>query len=63
MAKWKLYWVTTNHGPEDCFIIAKNAHSAAACEERQMDADPGEFLAERVADVPDALDSIRKLPS
>jgi hypothetical protein len=56
MAKWKLYWVTTNHGPEDCFIVAKNARSAAAYEERQMDADPGEFQAERVADIPDTLE-------
>lgn len=58
MAKWKLYWVTTNHGPEDCFIVAKNARSAAAHEEREMDADPGEFLAERVADVPDVLEQL-----
>jgi hypothetical protein len=56
MAKWKLYWIITDDGTEDCFVVAKNARSAAAFEEGQLGADPGDFHAERVMDVPDVFE-------
>mgnify|MGYP007135338631 CR=1 FL=1 len=31
MAKWKLYWVESD-GYEDCFVVAKNSHSARSVE-------------------------------
>lgn len=56
MAKWKLYWIVTDDGTEDCFVVARNARSAAAFEEGQLGADPGDFRAERVMDVPDIFE-------
>jgi hypothetical protein len=50
-----LFWVTTDDGSEDCFVVAQSAKGAARFLERDEGYDAGSADAEHVADLPDGL--------
>ena len=64
--RWSLFWVTTEDGSEDCFVVAHSARSAAGFFEGNEGYDPGDADAEHIADLPDELQSAtgwREAPS
>jgi hypothetical protein len=56
MAKWKLYWVTTPAPIENCFVVAKNARSAAKVEETCDGFASGDCQAELIMSIPEGLE-------
>ena len=49
---WRLYWVTTDDGHEDWFVVAREASAAARFHEGQQGYNPGDALAMLVTKVP-----------
>lgn len=57
MSKWKLYWVASD-GDEDCFVVAKNSHSARRIEKEMNGFNDDDLSVTRVMDVPDEYEII-----
>lgn len=55
MTRWNLYWVETPASEENCFVVAKNARSAAHCEEENSGFNPGDCNAKLVRSLPSRL--------
>ena len=51
-ATWRLYWVSTEDGHEDWFVVAPEAGAAARFHEREQGYNPGEARAMLLAKVP-----------
>jgi hypothetical protein len=50
--RFSLYWVTTEDGSEDCFVVAASANAAARFLEQHDGYDPDDADAEHVVDLP-----------
>lgn len=52
---WRLYWVCTDDGHEDWFVVARDAAGAARFHERAQGYNPGDARATLVASLPPAV--------
>jgi hypothetical protein len=60
--RWNLYWVETPASEENCFVVARNARSAASLEEDNSGFNRRDCRAELVKPLPESLQGSRVSP-
>jgi hypothetical protein len=60
MSGWRLFWVSTPSGDEDCFVVAKSPRSAARYEEGHSGFEDGSCTSELVRRIPDGMEHLAR---